>query len=424
MALRWPWAPERRSTWRPQADVTRATERPRQASPAGGRRLPIDPASALSLGGLLIVAVVSFALLGGSLPTVPGGNNGGPGGPIRTPTPSNVVVTDPRSDVPGSLLYVKGGNVWIQSGDRARQLTDGGRDSMPAWSRDGASIYFVRTTREQGRWPSGTEIREYNLRVPRLLRMAADGSGEPEVILTGRVRNGELNWSFFIREPSISPDGRQAAIVTDGPDPTQSNIVLKLLDLADGALTDPGLAERQELGHQSPAWSPDGRFILYQRNAREGTRGTPAIFRYNVATGKSNALTGPGYGTPSWSRDGRFVAANKTNSFGTDVVILDSRTGVELLRLTRDEGAFSPVWSPKGDAVAFFRVQHGVVDLHLVPLTGTAPDWTAGDPIALTVAAGLDAESRPTWFIPESDLPALPTPTPVISPGASPAGSP
>lgn len=408
--------------------MTRGNQRSRPASPVGGRRLPFDAAPALSLAGLLVIAVISFALLGGSLPSLPGNGNG-PGGPIRTPTPSNVVVTDPRADVPGSLLYVKDGNIWIQSGDRARQLTDGGRDAMPAWSPDGASIYFVRTTREQGRWPSGTEIREYNLRVPRLLRVAADGSGEPEVILAGRVRNGDLTWSSFIREPSISPDGTQAAIITDGPDPTLGNIVLKLLDLQDGTLTDPGLPESQGLGHQSPAWSPDGRFILYQRNAREGTRGTPAIFRYNVATGKSNALTGPGYATPSWSRDGRFVAATRTNSFGTDVVILDSRTGVELLRLTHDAASFSPVWSPEGDAVAFFRVQHGVVDLYLLPLTGTAPDWTAGEPIALTIAAGLNGESRPAWFIPESQLPPLPTPTPVITSGpdasgASPTGSP
>jgi Tol biopolymer transport system component len=403
-------------------------QRQRPAAPVGGRRLPFDAAPALSLAGLVVVALVSFALLGGSLPNLPGGN-GGPNGPIRTPTPSNVVVTDPRADVPGSLLYVKDGNIWIQSGDRARQLTDGGRDAMPAWSPDGQSIYFVRTTREQGRWPSGAAIYEYNLRVPRLLRVAADGSGEPEVMLVGRVRNGDLMWSFFVREPSISPDGTRAAIVTDGPDPTQGGIVLKIVDLADEALTDPDLRESEGLGHQSPAWSPDGRFVLYQRNAREGARGTPAIFRYNVSNGNSTALTGPGYANPSWSRDGRFVAATKTNSFGTDVVILDSRNGVELLRLTHDDASFSPVWSPKGDAVAFFRVQHGVVDLYLVPLTGTAPDWTAGEPIALTVAAGLDGESRPAWFIPASELPALPTPTPVVTPGpgtsgAAPTGSP
>jgi Tol biopolymer transport system component len=397
--------------------VTRANPRPRAPRQSGGRRLPVDIAPALSAAGLVIVAVASFALLGGSLPSILG--PGGPGGPIRTATPSNVVVIDPRTRIPGSLLYVKDGNIWVQSGDQARQLTSGGLDAMPTWSPDGASIYFVRVKHESGRWPSAGITRTYNLAVPSLVRIKADGSGEPEVLLTGRVKRGSNTWSYFIREPSISPDGRTAAIITDGPDPTRSDIVVKLVDLADGSLSDPQLGETLSLGHQDPAWSPDGKTLLYVRNAREGARGTPAIDRYTVATGKSSALTGPGYTAPVWSRDGRYVAATKTSTFGTDVVLLDAKSGAELLRVTSDESSFSPVWSPKGDAIAFFRVQHGVVDLYLVPLAGSGPDWTAGEPVALTISAGLEADSRPSWFIPADQLPPLPTPTPAATPAPS-----
>jgi Tol biopolymer transport system component len=404
--------------------MTRANPKPRAPRPAGSvRRLPFDVAPAASLVGLVIVALISFALLGGALPKLPGGGSDQPGGAIRTPTPSNVVVVpdDPRASVPGSLLYVKDGNVWVQSGTKARQLTTGGQDSMPTWSADGSAIYFVRTKPESGKWPSGGTIHTYNLEVPSLLRMNADGSGQPKVLLTGRVKRGSNTWSYFIREPSISPDGTTAAIVTDGPDPTTSDIVVKLLDLASGKLTNPHLPETLSLGHQDPAWSPDGKTLLYVRNAREAARGTPAIFRDNVATGKSTALTTAGYTAPAWSRDGRYVAATLTSTFGTDVVILDAKTGAELLRVTSDESSFSPVFSPKGDAIAFFRVEHGVVDLYLVPLQGTAPNWTAGDPLALTISAGLDAASRPTWFIPADQLPPPPTATPPAS--ALPAGS-
>jgi Tol biopolymer transport system component len=129
-------------------------------------------------------------------------------------------------------------------------------------------------------------------------------------------------------------------------------------------------------------------------------------------------MTTGGYMAPSWSRDGRYVAATKTTSFGTDVVILDARNGTELIKLTNDELSFNPVWSPLMDSVAYFKLDHGLVDLWLIPLTGTAPNWTVGQPIALTISAGLDAPSRPGWFIPPDQLPALSTPTPATTPGA------
>ncbi len=391
--------------------------------------LPIAPA--LSLAGLALVAVVSIGLLGGSLPTLPGGNGGnggnGDGGPARTPTPSNVVITDPRADVPGSILYVKSGNIWIQSGVTARQLTDGGNDSMPTWSPDGRYVYFIRTTTQDGRWPSGGFLRTYRLEVPRLVRLPADGSGEPEVLLVGRLRRSGNVWSYFLRQPSVSPGGSTIAVVTDGPDPTTSDIVVKLLDVESGDLTDPKLPETRGLGHQDPAWSPDGALLAYVRINREGTRGTPLIRRYNPETGRSANVTGPGYMSPSWSPDGRFLAATRTSNFGTDVVIVDARNGAELLRLTNDERSFSPVWSPAGDAITFLRVQHGVVDLWVVPLEGNGPTWTPGEPVPMTLLAGLEAKSRPAWFIPADQLPP-PTPTPTIPPAsdgsAEPSASP
>ena len=389
-----------------------------KAPPRGGPRLRVAVAPGLSAVGLVIVAAASYALLGGSLPTVPGGGPGGPsgpGGPVRTATPSNVVIVDPRTQVPGTLLYAKDGNIWVQSGIKASQLTSSGRDSMPAWSPDGSTVYFVRTAEASGRWPTNGEIRQYNLQVPSLMAVAADGSGDAQQVLKGQVKNGSYTWSFFIRDPAISPDGKSAALITDGPNPTRSDIVVKLLNLQSKKITDLNQPESQSLGHQDPAWSPDGKVLLYVRNAREGTRGTPQIIRYTVATGRTSAMTTGGYTAPSWSRDGRYVAATKTTSFGTDVVILDARTGTELLKLTNDELSFSPVWSPLQDSVAYFKLDHGVVDLWLIPLTGTAPNWTVGQPIALTLSAGLDAPSRPQWFIPADQLPPLPTPTPAAS---------
>ena len=47
----------------------------------------------------------------------------------------------------GSIVYAKAGNIWVQTGKDAHQLTTGGNDSMPSWSPDGTTVYFIRTDR-------------------------------------------------------------------------------------------------------------------------------------------------------------------------------------------------------------------------------------------------------------------------------------
>lgn len=398
--------------------VNRLRSGGRGGSPSPLAAIPGGLSPLLALLGLVIVAVLSISLLTGSLPTVPGSGNGGP---VRTATPSGVVVTDPRGNVPGTIVYAKDGNIWLQTGSKATQLTTKGFDSMPTWSADGKWIYFIRSIEKLGRWPVNGAPRLYELSVPYLERIHPDGSGFGFVV-SGAFARGPYSWSYFIRQPSLSPDGSTAAVISDGPNPTTSDLVMKFVNVKTGAITSPGLPDVGGLGHQDPAWSPDGKSVLYVRDAREGTRGTPVIIRYDLGTKKSTVLTGPGYIAPAWSPDGRYVAATKTDTFGTDIVILDARTGAERLRLTNDTNSFDPVWSPAGDAIAFFRVDRGVVDLELVKLNGTAPGWTVGDTLALTVAAGLDASFRPGWFIPADQLPKpTPSPTPLFpsGPGAT-----
>ena len=374
---------------------------------------PAGWAPFLSLIGLVVIGLISFSLLGGTLPGLPGG-----AGPARSATPSNVVIIDPRTKIPGSLAYVKSGNVWLQRGDQARQLTISGHDSMPTFSPDGAWIYFVRSEDSDGSIVVNGVRRPYALSVPSLMRISPDG-GVAEQLLSGSVEKGKDVWNFFIREPSISPDGKSAALITDGPTGAGKDLVLQFLNLDTLKLTDPGLPEEAPLGHQDPAWSPLGDSVLYVRNSRDGTRGVPAIEKYDLATEKAAPLSGAGYLSPAWSPDGRFVAATNTSAFGTDIVILDAKTGAEVLRLTHDENSFAPVWSPAGDSIAYFQIDRGVVDLYVVRLAGSGPSWSVQQPLAITLSAGLDARSRSSWFIPANEMP---TPPPSAAP-SEPAGS-
>jgi Tol biopolymer transport system component len=355
---------------------------------------------------LLIVALITLRLLNGDLP-LPGraGNDGGPVGPARTATPSNVVVVDPRTRVPGTIVFVKTGNIWAQSGATARQLTSSGLDSMPGWAGDGSSIYFIHIDRGAGYFPAQGSARRYAMEVPSLRRVAPDANAAPQILFDGGFQSGRYSWFFFIRQPAPSPAGNQVALLTDGPDPTKSDVVLKLLDLTTHKLTALNLPETAPYGHQDPTWRPDGAVLAYVRPGRDGARGAATIWQYDTASKKASALTGPGYLQPSWSPDGRYLAATRSDSFGTDIVILDAANGRELLRVTNDERSFAPVWSPAGNAIAFLRVDNGVVDLVMVPVQLAGTSWAAGEALALTNAAGLDAASRPSWFIPADEMP-------------------
>ena len=371
-------------------------------------------APGLSLLGLLVVAVLTLGFMGGNVPLL-GSSSGGPN---RTPAPSNVVVV-PEVSFPGAIVYAKAGNIWIQEGGDARQLTSGGQDSMPSWAPDGQSVLFVRTTEEQGLWPAQGTDRHYRMDVPALMRVAIDGAAEPEVLLTGRIKREERSWFSWIRQPALSADGKTIAMISDGPDPTERDSVLQFFDLTTEERTVPDVPETAPLGHQDPSWRDDGRYLLYVRNGRSGSRGAPAVYRWNVAEGETVQITGAGYLEPRFSPDGKFIVATRTSAFGNDVVILDGAHGRELLRITDDGRSWAPVWSPAGDAIAFLHIDGLIVDLKMATLVGAGPDWTVGETVDLTQVSGLDGGSRPDWYVAPEDLPATPPPSVAPSPSGS-----
>jgi dipeptidyl aminopeptidase/acylaminoacyl peptidase len=383
----------------------------------------------LSVLGLIAVGVVTLVIGSGDLPFSPG-SGGGPNasgaGPAKTVSPSNVVVVPsvvPGIVVPGSLVYAKEGNIWIQGDGKAVQLTSGGTDSMPAFAPDGANVYFVRTRPLKGIWSNST----YQMDVPSLMKVATTG-GDAVTVLDGLIDPaGSRRWMGFIREPAISPDGKTVAFATDLPDPTKTDVLIKFLNLANGKITDPGFPEVPPLGQQDPAWRPDGQVLAYVYNNRDGAKGAPQLVGYTAATGKRRFITGPGYLHPSWSPDGNYIAATRTSAFGTDVVIIAAATGAEVAQLSNDSSSWAPAWSPAGNQIAFLHVEGQVVDLRMVQLSGPAGAWTVSDPINLTSAAGLDSISRPSWFVPAAQLPpptsAPPTPTPPALPSAQPSPS-
>jgi Tol biopolymer transport system component len=395
----------------------RSTRDPYGIGPVGTYAGP-----AVAVVALLVIAVVTLNLMNGQLPfrpstTGPGAN---PGGPAITPAPSNEVIVEPEVTFPGSIAYAKAGNIWLQSGTSAKQITNSGRDSMPSFAPDGSWIYFIRITESRGKFPIGGRAQRawYDLTTPSLMRVKPDGTGA-ERLLNGRYTSGNSTWFYWLRQPAPSPDGRTIAVISDGPNPLQSDVVLQTYDLRTKKLTNLKLGESGTLGHQDPAWRPDGKFLLYVRNARELNRGAPVIYRYDPATGKTRLMTGTGYLAPAWSPTGSFFAATKSDSFGTDVAVLDA-AGKEILRVTDDGKSFSPVWSPAGDAVAYLHLEGTIVDLRMARIQNVGGRLTVSETVNLTKVSGLDGASRPSWFVPAAELPPPPTAAPsAVAPSAS-----
>jgi Tol biopolymer transport system component len=390
---------------------------PRAGDPYGTGIVGSLLAPGLAIVGLLIVAIVTVNLLNGQLPfgvgQTPGGNSGtGSDGPDRTPAPSNVVVVPeaPEDEPPftGAITYAKAGNIWVQTADGATQLTDSsdGYDSMPSWSPDGRWIWFIRTKSSSGTWPvRGRDVR-YLMDVPHLMRVLADGSAAPEDLKSARFKEGRYTWFSWMRQPVVSPNGNQVAMVTDQPRPEERDVVVQFYNVKTGKFSKPDLPVTSPLGHQDPTWRPDGRLLLFVRNDREGATGAPVIYRYDVKEKASRPLTSAGYLEPSYSPDGQYVAATRTSTLGTDIVILDGRNGTELLRVTNDGRSWGPKWSPAGDGIAFLNIDGRSVDLHLAKLGGTPGAWTVDEVMPLTDVSGLDAASKPDWYIPAEELPA------------------
>jgi hypothetical protein len=398
---------------------------PRPRRPAGdpyglmprtGLVAPAIAAIVLVLIGSLTAAVVagwSPISIGGKGP----GASGQPGNLLNpTAAPSNVVLTDPKANIPGSLVYVKAGNVWIQTAGQATQLTKSGGASSASWSPDGKWIYYIQTTQESGYFPQGNlGPARYTMNVPALTRISPDGLTS-QTLISGRYRKGQFSWFYWLIGPAVSPDGKTVALFSDAPDPTRSDVVLQLYNVATKKLLKPNLAENPPYGHQDAAWRPDGKIVLYVQNGRDGQRGLPQIYQYNIATKKASPLGAPGYMQPSWSPNGRYIAVTRQTPEGTDVAILDAHTGAEVLRLTNDGNSWAPVWSPRGDAIAYLNIVGQVVDLKMIGLTGAGPTWTVAQLPDVTENSGLDASSGASWFIPADQLPATPAPSLPASP--------
>jgi len=190
--------------------------------------------------------------------------------------------------------------------------------------------------------------------------MNTDGSGKKR-----------LTTGLTTTDPAWSPDGRQIAFTRNedvGEFTTFTDDDVFAMD-AHGDNVRQLTREVNGSSSSQPAWSPDGRTIMYVRGpsiASAVVSSTPLAFgelrSMNAAGGEGRRLTrGEPDAAPAWSPDGReivFVRGHDLNkpSGDMDLFVVGAAGGTPRpLTHTPDSLETAPAWSPDGSRIAFAR---------------------------------------------------------------------
>lgn len=216
----------------------------------------------------------------------------------------------------------------------------------PAWSPDGTRVAFV----------SGRDG------VGHIYVMNVDGTGSRRVTASPQD-DGHPTWS---------PDGRRLAFGREG--------ALFTIALAGGKATRVG---RGPGSAANPAYSPDGTMIAFDYR-RPGFKAREVyVMRADGTDIRPVTTLGAQSGLPSWSPDGRRVAFQSNARDGHSDIYSIGLDGQGLRRETRSTtDAIQPRWSPDGSQLAFSR--EGAI-------------WVVEDGQERRLTPGDGNDSNPVW---------------------------
>jgi TolB protein len=301
--------------------------------------------------------------------------------------------------LPGRLLFVQGGDIWLWQGETGSQLTRTGDAYQPAWAPDGQRIAYVRRVQSYSdvmvMLPAGGEP----------VRLTEDG---PDESVYSYERVYASMWAFY---PAWSPDGATIAYASQGGPPfgepaAEFHMSLFSVPAAGG--------ERAQLYAEAGvhvgrlAFAPGGDIVFARQPASEGA---PSLYRFSGADESATPLAGAPEQSydPAFSPDGRWLAFAARAEGGTDIFALPAAntsasggtaSAPAPIRLTNLGTARAPAFSPDGTLLAFLAIapETNSFDLYVADIApGPGGAIQAGEPRRITQEMRLDADSGLSW---------------------------
>ncbi len=235
-------------------------------------------------------------------------------------------------------------------GSHRRRLTHPGAgvaDDLPDWSPDGSHILFERIFQPTSNQPTVAD---------EVMRVNTDGAGLRQIgSCTGACIGND--------DPQYSPNGRQIVYTRAMRVKGTKSVALGvwLMD-SNGAHAHqisraiPGESEDHE-----PAWSPDGKQIVFTRlNDSAVPMGKQALFVIASTGGKTRQITpwNLNAGGANWSPDGSrilFQTYRDCSCSQPSQVATVTVNGLALQRLTSAGRNIEPNWSPDGTKIIYAR---------------------------------------------------------------------
>jgi TolB protein len=233
-----------------------------------------------------------------------------------------------ESDIAGPLEVF----VMHSDGSKKRRLTHSGHNGQPRWSPDGRKIVYVH---------GGCSNTGCNPATPSALwTMNADGSAKHR-LTTGSSVDNDPRWSpdgksiAFSRGTSCTNDGCHINIWLIRPDGTDAR-----------ALTRDGRSAE-------PTWSPDETKIAFDRWDVSGSRTDLYVMKadgtseHNVTSRVS--VSSLDVASPAWSPDGRTIMFTPFGLFGSALAFISPNgTNLRSLDPFGSDSVGEPAWSPDG----------------------------------------------------------------------------